>query len=587
MGNGVHSKQTTSQRRATLSAMQQARTLPRLMLCSAALFASAATTVVPAQAQRVMLETVSFHRTPAVATDATVQNDFSSDASPVVIASKPFGESYLLAEMFAQLLEARGVSVDRRPGLGSTEVAFAALRTNAIDVYPEYTGTGLVAILRDSATDAMRQDPRLAFRHVAQQFARRYDVRWLPPLGFSNGYAIAMRRSTADSLRLRTLSDLALRGSALRAGFTADFIGRGDGFAGLRRVYGLQLENVRPLTPAVKYQALSSGAVDIIDGYSTDGLLAAFDLVTLIDDRKFFPPYDAAAIVSPNVAASRPDVIAVLSELSGRLLEQDVRMWNRRIEVDRVAIAQVARSALLQLGLVAGATSDEPATGERSAQVNRISLWQYFWSRRAETVRLAGEHTMLVVISLSAALLVALPLGVLLTRVPRLATGVLQLLGVAQTIPSIALLAFMIPLFGIGVVPALVALWIYALLPIVRATYSGVASADPDAVLAIEALGTTSWQRLWWIQLPLATPAVLAGVRTAAVITVGAATLAAFIGAGGLGEPIVTGLGLADSRLVLSGAIPAALLAIAVDAVLGLIERAVAPAHRRRTTQQT
>ncbi len=507
--------------------------------------------------------------------------DAQVDSTPVVVASKPFGESYLLAEMFAQLLEARGFAVDRRPGLGSTEVAFAALRTSAIDVYPEYTGTGLVAILRDSASDAMREDPRLAYRYVAEQFARRYQVRWLPPLGFSNGYAIAVRRATADSLQLRTLSDLAVRGSGLKAGFTADFIGRGDGFVGLRQAYGLQLSDVRPLTPAVKYQALSSGAVDVIDGYATDGLLAAFNLVTLVDDRSFFPPYDAAALVSPDIAGSRPQVIAVLSELSGRILEQDVRRWNERIEVDRAQIADVARLALVQLGMIADGTNSASEAAALASERTDATLLQYFWNRRAETLRLAGEHTMLVVVSLTAALLVALPLGVLLTRVPNIATWVLQLLGVAQTVPSIALLAFMIPLFGIGVTPALVALWVYALLPMVRATYSGVAAADPEAVLAIKALGTTQWQRLWWIQLPLATPAVLAGVRTAAVITVGAATLAAFIGAGGLGEPIVTGLGLADSRLVLSGAIPAALLAIIVDAVLGLVERAVAPAHRR------
>lgn len=506
-----------------------------------------------------------------------------TDSAPIVVASKPFGESYLLAEMFAQLLEARGVAVDRRPGLGSTEVAFSALRSSAIDVYPEYTGTGLVAILRDSASLAMREDPRLAYRYVSEQFARRYQVRWLPPLGFSNGYAIAVRRATADSLQLRTLSDLAARGSALKAGFTADFIGRGDGFAGLRQTYGVQLSDVRPLTPAVKYQALSSGAVDVIDGYATDGLLAAFDLVTLVDDRSFFPPYDAAALVSPRIAQSRPDVIATLSELSGRIMEQDVRMWNQRIEVDRAEITDVAQSALVYLALIAGETPDVHTLSGRASQRESVSLAQYFWNRRAQTLRLAGEHAMLVLVSLTAALLVALPLGVLLTRVPTVATGVLQLLGVAQTIPSIALLAFMIPLFGIGVVPALVALWIYALLPMVRATYSGVAAADPEAVIAAEALGTTQWQRLWWIQLPLATPAVLAGVRTAAVITVGAATLAAFIGAGGLGEPIVTGLGLADSRLVLAGAIPAALLAVLVDAVLGLVERAVAPAHRKRS----
>ena len=217
---------------------------------------------------------------------------------PVIVASKPFGESYLLAEMFSQLLESRGFSVDRKPGLGATEIAFGALRTNAIDVYPEYTGTGLIAILHDTLPDSLVVDPRAVFAHVARRFAELYHVRWLPPLGFQNTYAIAVTRSTASRYHLRTLSDLARESPHLTAGFTADFIGRSDGLVGLSRIYGLRPRAVRPLAPAVKYQALASGAVDVIDGYSTDGLLARYDLVTLIDDKHFFPPYEAAALVS-------------------------------------------------------------------------------------------------------------------------------------------------------------------------------------------------------------------------------------------------------------------------------------------------
>jgi osmoprotectant transport system permease protein len=195
---------------------------------------------------------------------------------------------------------------------------------------------------------------------------------------------------------------------------------------------------------------------------------------------------------------------------------------------------------------------------------------------------LAGRHLLLVLIALLAAVLVALPLGLALERARHVAEPVIGALGVLQTIPSIALLAFMIPLFGVGIVPALVALWLYALYPIARGTYTGVRDADPEAVSAAEALGTTPLQRLMWVRLPLAAPVLMAGIRTAAVITVGAATLAAFIGAGGLGEPIVEGLALADTRMILSGALPAALLAIAVDGLLGLVERLVTPAHRRR-----
>lgn len=499
---------------------------------------------------------------------------------PIVVASKPFGESYLLCEMFAQLLESRGYAVERKPGLGATEIAFRALRAGAIDVYPEYTGTGLVAVLHDSLPDSVAANTRAVFSYVARQFYRLYGLRWLPPLGFQNTYAIAVSRKIADRYSLRTLSDLAREGSHLTAGFTADFIGRSDGLVGLSRVYGLRPKEVRPLAPAVKYQALASGAVDVIDGYSTDGLLAKYDLITLLDDRHFFPPYEAAALVSSQLARQQPGAIATLTLLSNQLDEMTMRRLNRRVEVDGEDVRGVAVDELRTLGLIDGS-----ATGysqrERSSG-GTAGFASYLWSRRATLTALAIRHLELVAIALMAAVLIAIPLGLLLERGRATAEPVIGGLGVLQTIPSIALLAFMIPLLGVGVLPALVALWLYALYPIARGTYSGVRDADADAVAAAEALGTTPMQRLMWVRLPLAAPVIMAGVRTAAVITVGAATLAAFIGAGGLGEPIVAGLALADTRMILSGALPAALLALVVDGALALVEQAVAPAHRRK-----
>jgi osmoprotectant transport system permease protein len=496
----------------------------------------------------------------------------------VVVASKPFGESYLLAEMFSQLLESRGFVVERRPGLGATEIAFAALRGGAIDVYPEYTGTGLVAILHDTLSDSVAADPRAVFAHVAQRFEDVYHARWLPPLGFQNTYAIAVTKATASRYHLQTLSDLTRESAQLTAGFTADFIGRNDGLVGLARVYGLRPRAVRPLAPAVKYQALASGAVDVIDGYSTDGLLARYDLVTLIDDRHFFPPYEAAALVSPQLQRDVPAAIAVLTLLSGRLDEATMRQLNRRVEVDREDIAKVAGDELRALSLVG---SSEPKSGTATSR-QASGFWAYLWDRRSTLLSLTMRHLLLVAIALAAAVVVAVPLGLGLERARRVAEPTIGALGVLQTIPSIALLAFMIPLLGVGVVPALVALWLYALYPIARGTFTGVRDADPDAVAAAEALGTTPAQRLLWVRLPLAAPVIMAGIRTAAVITVGAATLAAFIGAGGLGEPIVAGLALADTRMILSGALPAAALALLVDGLLAVVELLVAPAHRRR-----
>lgn len=507
------------------------------------------------------------------------------DNRPVVVASKPFGESFILAEMFAQILESRGIAVERKPGLGSTEILIGALRTGAVDAYPEYTGTGLLAILHDTLQRETLADARRVYAHVDSSFRARWGMRWLPPLGFQNTYAIAVRRETAERYHLHTLSDLAREGAHLTAGFTPDFIGRQDGLAGLVQAYGagIRPRTVKPLLPALKYQALASGSVDVVDGFSTDGLLARYDLVVLADDRHFFPPYEAAALLGPRVA-ERGDVVSALTLLSGRLDVETMRALNRRVEVDGESARTVAASALERLGLVAGSQ----ATQARAVRVGERgqSFGEYLWGRRTAILALTIRHLCLVALALGAAALVAVPLGLALERARRASGPALGALGVLQTIPSIALLAFMVPLFGVGVVPALVALWLYALYPIARGTYTGVRDADPAAVEAAEALGMTPAQRLLQVRLPLAAPVIMAGVRTAAVLTVGAATLAAFIGAGGLGEPIVTGLALADTRQVLSGALPAAVLALVVDGALALVEWRIAPAHLRRRVRR-
>jgi osmoprotectant transport system permease protein len=507
---------------------------------------------------------------PPLPTLAVVQSGPNPPLQPpVVVASKPFGESYLLAEIFAQLLEDRGFRVDRRPGLGSTEVVFAALRRDAVDVYPEYTGTGLLAILGEIPEGTAGD----VFRRVSREFRTRWGVEWLPPLGFENSYAVSVRRVTADSLGLRTLSDLARNGTSLVGGFSPDFLGRDDGLPGLQRVYGLTLGDTRSLLQAVKHGALRSGGVDVIDAYTTDGLLADPGLVVLEDDLGFFPPYQAAPLVSARLRRAAPAALAALAELAGQLDEGTMRELNRRLEVAGEPVHQVARDGLRATGLLGVA-----ASGDAGVRVGRGGgVWEYLWSRRGETGRQTLRHLFLVVVSLLAAVLVAVPLGLALERLPGGAEGVIRGVGVLQTMPSIALLAFMIPLLGIGVLPALVALFVYSLFPVLRNTFSGVRDADPAAVDAARSLGMTPGQLLLRVRLPLAAPVIMAGIRTAAVLNVGTATLAAFIGAGGLGDPIVAGLALTDHRMILSGAVPAALLALGVDALLGVAERAVVP----------
>jgi osmoprotectant transport system permease protein len=348
---------------------------------------------------------------------------------------------------------------------------------------------------------------------------------------------------------------------------TPDFIGRADGLPGLARAYGMHFREVRALLPAVKYRALDAGQVDVVDGYSTDGLIERYDLRVLADDRGFFPPYEAAAIVGEGFAKGNPAAIAALTELSGRIDVAHMRRWNRLVEAEGVAIPRVAAQALQELGLTRIAVSVDGSQYVRSR--SPLAGWVL--------ASLTGRHLVLVSVSLAVAILIGLPLGLLLERHAASAEHVIRVVGVIQTLPGIALLAFMIPLLGIGVTPALLALVLYSLYPIVRNTFTGVRDADPSAVDAARALGMTDRQILQQVRLPLAAPVIMAGIRTAAVIDVGTATLAAFIGAGGLGEPIVSGLALSDTRMILSGAIPAALLALVVDTTLAGVERFVRP----------
>lgn len=492
-------------------------------------------------------------------------------ARPVVVGSKPFGESYLLAEMFAQIMEARGVPVSRRFGLGGTEIVFPALQQGAIDVFPEYTGSGLLVILKAP----MAADPQQVFDTVSREFQRRFDVRWLAPLGFENTYAMSVRTETAERLGLKTLSDAARVSRELRAGLTADFIGLPDGLPMLRRVYGIEPKSVNALAVAVKYQALVAGEVDLIDAYSTDGFLARYPLTVLQDDKHAFPPYDAAAVVRGALAREQPAAIAALSELSGRLDVVRMRRLNAEVEVEGRPAADVARRALADLGL----TEAAPVRVDDTAPPDR-SLGAYLWMRRGEIGRMSLRHLWLAGLSLALAVVLGVALGLF---VARRAAGeiVTRGVGLLQTIPGIALLAFMLPVLGIGTVPALTALVLYSLYPIVRGTVTGIRQADSGAVHAAHALGMTPRQVLRWVELPLAMPVVMAGIRTAAVINVGTATLAAFVGAGGLGDPIVAGLALADTHMVLSGAIPAAVLAVVVDLVLARVQRWLTPAALR------
>jgi osmoprotectant transport system permease protein len=470
-------------------------------------------------------------------------------ADTVVVGSKRFTESYILGEIVSQTLTAAGVNATHKQGLGNTGILEQALASGAVDVYPEYTGTIVRELLKKEGNPSIEE--------LNQWLAPR-GLKAAVPLGFNNTYALAMAESTAQKLGIKTISDLARQPAGnLKLGLSHEFQVRADGWPALQRVYGLPASAGAALDHGLAYDAIKAGQVDVIDVYSTDAKVGRYALRVLVDDKKFFPRYDAVLLMR-----TRVDMQPLLP-LAGRINDATMTSLNARVELDGVSFADAARDFL-------AATSNSATTGVKTS-VKTGFVARLF---AADLPRLLGQHLLLVFGSLLLAAAVGVPLGVLAWRRPQLAAWLLGAVGVLQTIPSLAMLAFLIALLGvIGFVPALLALVLYALLPIVRNTHAGLAGVPKGLALASQALGLTSRQSLRHVQLPLAMPMLWAGIKTAAVINVGTATMAAFVGAGGLGERIVAGLAVNDGATMLAGALPAAALALLVQWLFDWVEK--------------
>ncbi|MFN3237408.1 MAG: glycine betaine ABC transporter substrate-binding protein [Pseudomonadales bacterium] len=467
-------------------------------------------------------------------------------AKPVVVASKNFNESYLLAEVYAQLLEANDYEVERKFGLGGTLVCYEALVNSEVDVYVEYTGTVAQAILKSGGSpDIAELNGDLA----------PLGLQMLDSIGFNNTYAVAIKQALADERGLRNVTQLAEQ-TDLNIAFSLEFLNREDGWPGLKQTYGFSQEPTG-IEHGLAYQAIAEGKIDVTDAYSTDGDLERYQLTTLQDDQSYFPEYLAAPLVRTNMPA---DVNAVLNTLAGKIDEATMRRLNAEVVVQGRSFAEVASEFLFNQQL----TTD---------QVDQTDV---FWDR---LIKNTITHLQLTAIALLLGCVVGLSVGILVYRSRSISRVVLYVAGLLQTVPSIALLALMIPLFGIGFLPAIVALFLYSILPILRNTITALLTIDPLLRRVAEAIGLTNRQQLRYVLLPLALPNILAGIKTAAVISIGTATLAAFIGAGGLGEPIVTGLALNDTELILQGAIPAAILAIVVELMFEVLERVLVKPH--------
>jgi osmoprotectant transport system permease protein len=465
----------------------------------------------------------------------------AAQAETLKVGSKRFTESYILGEV---IIRAAGDAV-HRPGLGNTGILYAALKSGAIDLYPEYTGTIAKEILKLDGNPGLAELNR-ALAPLGFGVA--------VPLGFNNSYALAMREERAQALGIRTLGDLAQH-PALKLGLSQEFIGRADGWPGLKEAYQLPFATPSGLDHGLAYEAIAAGRIDVMDIYTTDAKIERFKLRALEDDRRFFPRYDAALLYRLEVPRRYPEAWAKLQKLEQRIDERTMIRLNAAAELRGKSFAEAA--ALLD--------SDSSEATQRTFL--KVLFGPDFW-------RLTWEHLVLVFVSLAGSIAVGVPLGVAAAKSRGATQVILGIVGVIQTIPSLALFAFLIALLGaIGTVPALIALFLYALLPIVRSTHTGLEAISRGMRQAALALGLSKQDRLWRIEMPLALPSILAGIKTSAVINVGTATIAAFVGAGGYGERIVSGLALNDNATLLAGAIPAAALALIVQGAFELGER--------------
>ena len=466
------------------------------------------------------------------------------------VGSKRFTESYVLAEVAKKMLASEGYRVGHKQGLGGTVIVWEALKSGEIHVYPEYTGTIFEAILKQ---------PRVSLDSLRRQLAP-LGIGVTGELGFNNTYAFVMPREKAARLGIRRISDLRDHPD-LRLGFSHEFMNRGDGWQPLTRHYDLSMSNVVSIEHALAYVAIGNGELDVMDAYATDAKLQTYDLTVLVDDRRFFPAYNAVYLYRLEHAALMRRTVG---SLAGRIDSRQMIALN--------ALAESSRDYQKAAGAFLGESGSDAAGESAAVKIGRWTL----------------QHLRLVVISLMLAILAGLPLGITASRPGLFSQLILGATGVVQTIPSLALLALFaaIPFLGIGQLSAVVALFLYSLLPIVRNTATGLQNIPRGIRESAAALGLEPVSRLRKVYLPIASRTILAGIKTSAIINVGTATLAALIGAGGLGEPIISGLSLNDSQTILQGAIPAALLAIAVQLLFDLLDRVLIPRGLRISTSE-
>ena len=471
---------------------------------------------------------------------------------PIHVGSKALTEGVILGEMLALLAESSGHKSKHLAAMGGTQIVFQALENGAIDAYADYTGTLTQEVLK---SERIRDEAGMR-----QALAER-GIGMTNKLGFNNTYAIGMKEEMAEKLGIQTLSHLAQHPN-LVFGFSNEFKGREDGWLGLKRTYQLP-QDPKGMDHDVAYRGLEAGTLHVTDLNSTDADIRFYKLRVLEDDRSFFPSYQCVVLYRLAMDKQYPEVVTAWKQLEGKFDDALMVEANARVKLDRRPEREVASNILRERLKITIAQEN----------TSHYLLW--------DLLRTTRDHLQLVALSLCAAVVVAIPLGIAAAKSPKFGQIILGTIGVMQTIPSMAILVFMIPLLGIGFWPAIAALFLYSLLPIVRNTYQGLTSIPHSLQESAAVLGLEPLARLRLLELPLASPMILAGVKTAAVINVGTATIGVLIGAGGYGEPILNGVRLNNHGMILQGAIPAAVLAIVIQGMFDQFEKWYVPAGLR------
>lgn len=490
------------------------------------------------------------------------QAKLQAQSPKVGIGSKSFTESVILGEALSHLARSAGAEVEHRAELGGTQILWQALITGEIDAYVDYTGT----IREEILAEATRNGTKIESESDMRQLLADKKIFMSDRIGFNNTYALGMRRIVAERLGITMISQLRNH-PELNLGFSDEFVERKDGWRPLKEKYGLPHSQVKVMDHNLAYRGLEKDSIQVADLYTTDPEIKYYDLVALEDDLGFFPVYYAVVLMREDLPKRAPKVTEAILKMQGLITPEEMSTMSAQVRLERRPEKSVAAEFLngkLHLGI----------------EVPKEGGWADFSKVIERIFNTTKEHLFLVLISLSLAILTSIPLGILASRNEAIGQSVLGIVGVIQTLPSMALLVFVMPLFaliemGIGPAPAIMALFLYSLLPIVRGTYAGLKQIPAAIRESAEVLGLDAKSRLRLVELPLALPSILSGIKTAAVINVGTATIGALIGAGGYGSPILTGIRLNDLSLILQGAIPAAALALIVQYGFGLLEKRI------------